>query len=121
MGLFENGYVSDLIYKRQYLILVPVTMVIASQTTVSCASWREILFKKSRYGKTNGKPRNNKFGNGKTTAIGYRRRISSADLCKSLRRQSDHTDKYCISSNRITRRIIQGKGKLMRNKLYNYI
>lgn len=91
-----------------YLFLVPVTMVLARESTVSCASWREIPFNKFKFNLSNEQLRYYKFGNGKATAFGPGRRISSAYMCKSLRSQSRHSAKYCLTSN-INRRTIQGK------------
>lgn len=87
--------------------LVPVTMVLERESTVSCASWREIPFNKFKFN-LREQLRHTKFGNGETKAFGHRRGISSAHLCQSLRGQSCQSPKYCVRAN-TNRSSVRGK------------
>lgn len=106
-------FVSSFINIFSHLFLVPVTMVLERESTVSCASWREIPFNKFKFS-LREQLRHTKFGNGKTKAFGYRRGISTAHLCQSIRGQSCQSPKYTVSAN-INRRNIRGKINILLN------
>lgn len=79
-------------------------MVLAENSVATCASWREIASHKFRSRVSDEQQlRHNKFGNGKTTALGHRHRIARARMCKPLRSQSYQSAKYFAANSIRTR------------------